>query len=144
MGNLVLSENDLDSIRRSFLNITALFLSKGTVDSKYVGCLMKWAVQLQFKGNDLRYIEDNFHKLGFEMPETTNEKIDAIFDLVYMIYLDDIIEDIELEVTSIYAEHLGLNGYIVSEILQFITTAQYEGKTIKMIKGDIHNILKNR
>lgn len=135
--------NELNSIRTSFLNIAALFLGKDTIETKYVGCLMKWAVQLQFKDEDLRYVEENFDKLAFEMPETTQDKLNAIFDLVHMIYLDNVVEDIELEVASIYAEHLGFKKHVVSEVFQNIATAPYDGKTVNEVKDDIQYLISN-
>ena len=141
MARTELGAEDLKSIRTSFLNITSLFLGKQQVESRYVGCLMKWAVQLQFRDDDLRYIEENFDKMAFEMPETNEDKLNAIFNLVHMIYLDNVVEDIELEVASIYAEHLGFEKYVVSEVFQNIATAIYDGKTPHEVKNDIRYLI---
>ena len=123
-----LTKGEMDSVKNSFVNILTLFLGKEMVESRYVGCLLKWALQLQFEGEDLRNIESNFEKLVFNMPSTHAEKLDAIFDLVQMIYLDNIVEDIELEVASIYAEQLGFQKHVVGEVFQSLSTASLQGK----------------
>ena len=136
-----MSKEDLISVRKSFLNILTLFLGREKVESKYVGCLLKWAVQLQFEGEDLRDIETNFHKMAFSMPVTPTEKLDSIIDLVRMIYLDNIVEDIELEVASVYAEQLGFERYAVSEILQGLSAGQVKGEGIEEVKDDLKRII---
>ena len=50
-----------------------------------------------------------FHNLKFTSVDDKVEKLEAIYHLVYMIYLDEVVEDIELEVASIYAENLVLS-----------------------------------
>ncbi len=136
-----LTQAELSSVKRSYLNILALFLGKPKVESKYVACLLKWAVQLDFGPEDLREVEEHFNQMKFQMPEDTNHKIDSIFDLVQMIYLDNIVEDIELEVASIYAEQLGFKKYIVGEMFQSIATAPYDGKSIDSVKKEIRSLI---
>ncbi|MDH5604754.1 MAG: hypothetical protein OEY51_12480 [Cyclobacteriaceae bacterium] len=137
-----LSQNELNSIKTSYFNILALFLGRDSINSKYVGCLIKWAIQLRFSSEELHYTEENFRKLDFEMPSTSTDKLEAIFHLVHMIYLDNVVEDIELEVASLYAEHLGFEKYVVGEIFQSIATAPYDGKTLNQVQGEIREILK--
>lgn len=132
-----LSPSELESVKTSYLNILALFLGKESVESKYVACLLKWAVQLEFSREDIRKVEEHFNQMVFSMPKSNDDKINSIFDLVQMIYLDNIVEDIELEVASIYAEQLGFKKYVVGEMFQSIATAPYDGKSIDDVKKEI-------
>ena len=143
MGTQGLTEQELLSVKNSFVNILTLFLREENIESKYVGCLIKWAVQLQFEGSDLRNVETNFNKLAFNMPDTPAEKLDAIFDLVHMIYLDNIVEDIELEIASKYAEQLGFQKHTVGEIFQSLELGSITGKDLPTIKEDLRTILRN-
>ncbi len=52
-----------------------------------------------------------------------------------MIYLDEVVEDIELEVATIYAEKLGFKPAIVSELFKSIATAAYDQSR----QRDVHN-----
>ena len=136
-----MSKEELISVRNSYLNILTLFLAKDKVDSKYVGCLIKWAVQLQFEGEDLRDIETNFHKLAFNMPETSADKLDAIIDLVRMIYMDNVVEDIEMELASIYAEQLGFEKHAIAEIFLGLSTGSIKGEALNDVKDDLKKII---
>jgi len=138
------SKEELESIKTTYFNILALLLSKETIRSKYFGCLLKWGMQLELSSKDLHYIEHSFSHLKFEMPETNLEKINAMFDLVYMIYLDNIVEDIELEVASHYAEHLGFHKSIVGELFQNIATAPFDGKDKNELKKELSEFLKSQ
>ena len=138
-----LSAQELNSVKESYFNILALFLGKPQVESKFVACLLKWAVQLEFGREDLRKVEEHFQQMVFNMPENNEEKARAIFDLVHMIYMDNVVEDIELEVAGIYAEQLGFKKYIVGELFQSIATAQYDGKTIHEVKEEIKQLVES-
>ena len=136
-----LTREELLSVKKSYVNILTLFLRNEQVESKYVGCLIKWAVQLQFEGEDLRDVETNFDKLAFSMPSSTTEKLDSVIDLVHMIFLDNIVEDIELEVASIYAEQLGFQKHTVGEIFQSLQTGSLTGKEVDTVKSELREIL---
>lgn len=137
-----LNKEELESVKRSFFNLLALFLGKKQVESKYVGCLLKWSAQLNLTHDDLHHIEGNFDKLTYIEPEDKLSKMEAIYHLVHMIYIDNIVEDIELEVASIYAEKLGFKGSVVGELFKAIATAPYDGKTIREVRKEVKEFLE--
>ncbi len=139
--NSELSAEELESVKESFFNILALFLKKKSVESKYVGCLMKWSAQLHLSQEDLHHIEDNFDELEFKSPDTKLDKLEAIYHLVHMIYLDNIVEDIELEVATIYAKKLGFSAMVVSELFKSIATAPFDGKNTSDVRNEITEFL---
>ncbi|MEX1240058.1 MAG: hypothetical protein WEB30_10080, partial [Cyclobacteriaceae bacterium] len=61
------------------------------------------------------------------------EKVEAMYHLVYMISLEKVVEDVELEVASLYAERLGFKNSLVCELLNSIVTADSDGNA----KGDV-------
>ncbi|MBL6445044.1 hypothetical protein JMN32_01910 [Fulvivirga sp. 29W222] len=137
-----LTKEELESVKRSFFNLLALFLGNEQVESKYVACLMKWSVQLNLTHNDLHHIEGNFNKLIYIAPEDKLSKMEAIYHLVHMIYIDNIVEDIELEVATIYAEKLGFDKSVVGELFKAIATAPYDGKTKLEVKQEVKEFLE--
>ena len=141
MSSQGLTKEELESVRNSYLNILTLLLRDDKVDTRYVGCLIKWAVQLQLEGSDLTDVETNFNKLVFNMPATPGEKLDAIFDLVHMIYLDNIAEDIELEIATKYAEQLGFQKHTVGEIFQSLELGSITDKNLSDLKDELRSIL---
>jgi hypothetical protein len=137
-----LNPEDLQSIKRSFLNILALFLSQRQIESKYVACLLKWGAQINLTLEDLHHIEGNFAHLEFITPTDKISKMEDMYHLVRMIYMDDTVEDIELEVASIYAEKLGFKPSVVGELFKAIATAPDDGKTITEVRQEVIDFLE--
>ena len=137
-----LPKEEIDSIKSSFFNILALFLNKESVESKYVACLMKWSAQLNLSQDDLHRIEGEFDQLEFKATDDKVKKMEAIYHLVHMIYLDNIVEDIELEVASVYAQELGFEASIVGELFKAIATAPFDGRSTSEVKSNVEEFLK--
>ena len=136
-----LSKEEINSLKKSFMNILALFFKKPTIETRYVACLMKWSTQLELSIQDLHKIEENFDHLDFKPLAVKEEKLEAIFNLIHMIYLDNIVEDIELEVATIYAKELGFKEELVDELFKAIATAPYDGKSTLDVREEIAEFL---
>ena len=102
---------------------------------------MKWSTQLELSIQDLHRIEENFDHLEFKPLTSKQEKLEAIFNLVHMIYLDNIVEDIELEVATMYAKQLGFKEGLVDELFKAIATAPYDGKSTLDVRNEIAEFL---
>ncbi len=135
-------EQELQSVKKSFFNILALFLSQDKIESKYVACLMKWSAQLNLSQEDLHKIEGHFDELVFQDAESKVEKMEAIYHLVHMIYMDNIVEDIELEVASVYAQKLGFDPSVVGELFKAIATAPFDGSSTMAVRSNVKEFLK--
>ena len=139
INNSDLSQEELKSIKDSFFHIYHSFLNEGFLSKDFVGCLFKWGVQLHISEEELKYIDPSA-----EEDEITNEEnaLQHLFNLVYMIYLDGTIEDIELEVVTKYAEKIGFKSHIVNDLLKAIVTAPYDGFDIKQVKESLMEIIE--
>jgi hypothetical protein len=129
------------SIKKSYLNILALFLGQDKIESRYLRCLLKWGFQLHLNPEDLKPNIDISH-LKFSHPEEKIEKLESIYHLVYMIYLDKVVEDVELEVATIYAQKLGFEASIVSELFKSIATAAYDQTRPRNVHQEVMDFLK--
>ncbi|MCK5367833.1 MAG: hypothetical protein KAQ62_04750 [Cyclobacteriaceae bacterium] len=139
INNSDLSQEELKSIKDSFFHIYHSFLNEGFLSKDFVGCLFKWGIQLHISEEELKYIDPSS-----EEEEITNEEnaLQHLFNLVYMIYLDGTIEDIELEVVTKYAEKIGFKSHIVNDLLKAIVTAPYDGFDIKQVKESLMEIIE--
>jgi len=122
-----LTKEQTDSIKKSYLNIVGLFLGRPNIESKYLRCLLKWGFELDLSPEDLRQANVDIAQLTFADPGDKVERVESIYHLVHMICLDQVVEDVELEVASIYAEKLGFKASIVSDLLKSIVTADTDG-----------------
>ncbi|MGK7388722.1 MAG: hypothetical protein ACNS60_00155 [Candidatus Cyclobacteriaceae bacterium M2_1C_046] len=136
-----ITSEEFESIKKSYFNILALFLRREKIESKYVGCFLKWSAQLNLSQEDLQKIEEDFDKIPFELPKDKVERLEAIYHLVHMIYLDNIVEDIELEVAAIYAQNLGFEPYIVADLFKSIATAPFDGKSHRKVRDEVKEFL---
>lgn len=136
-----LTPTQLESVKRSYLNIVALFLSKEEVNSRYFRCLLKWGFQLHIGPEDLRKHAD-LTDLLFAHPGEKSQKAEEIFNLVTMIYLDKVVEDAELEVATLYAEKLGFPSRLVSEFFTAIATADEEGDTLESVQNRVEEFVR--
>ncbi|HYC84037.1 MAG TPA: hypothetical protein VEB86_02400 [Chryseosolibacter sp.] len=137
-----LNKEQLRSVKKSYLNILALFLGKEQIESKYLRCLLKWGFQLHLNPEDLRVANIDISSLKFSHPEEKIERLESIYHLVYMIYLDDVVEDVELEVATAYAKELGFKSDVVSELFKSIVTADYDYKKRKNVHREVMDFLK--
>ena len=137
-----LKKQQLDSVKKSYLNILALFLGQERIETRYLRCLLKWGFQLRLDPDDLKKANIDISSLKFSHPEEKVEKLESIYHLVYMIYLDDVVEDVELEVATVYAKELGFKSIVVSELFKSIVTAAYDNNKRQNVHQEVMDFLK--
>jgi hypothetical protein len=137
-----LTKEQVHSVKKSYLNILALFLGQDKLESRYLRCLLKWSFQLHLNPDDLKQANIDISNLKYAHPEEKVQKLEAIYHLVYMIYLDKVVEDVELEVASIYAKELGFNATVVRELFQSIATADYDQTKPRDVRQEVMDFLK--
>ena len=137
-----MTAEQLISVKRSYFNILALFLDKDTIESRFILCLLKWGFQLSLNPEDLKHNNIDVSNLKFAKPGDKLAKLESIYHLVYMIYLDEVVEDIELEVSTIYAEKLGFKSNLVSELFKSIATAAYDQSKPRDVHQEVMEFMK--
>lgn len=137
-----LSKEQTDSIKKSYLNMVGLFLDEGKVDGRHLSCLLKWAIELGLNPDDLRKANVDMSRLRFLNPSSQLEKVEAVYHLVHMICLDHVVEDVELEVASVYAEKLGFRRSLVSDLLKSIVTADTDGAPVGDIRRQVIDFME--
>ncbi len=134
-----LRPENIRSMKDSFFHIYHTLLDDGFLTKEFMGCLLKWSIQLPLSEDDLKYI-DPYYQSDEEL--TREETLEHLFNLVYMVYLDGIVEDIELEVVSKFAEKTGFPPHIVNDLLKTIVTAPYDGVGIDHVRAHLQEILE--
>jgi len=136
-----LAKEHLDSVKRSYFNILALFLGNEKIESRFLRCLLKWGFQLHLTADDLRNADVDISHLKFTTVGDKVEKLEAIYHLVFMIYLDEVVEDVELEIATIYAKELGFKPNIVSELFKNIATEPYDQPSERNVRQEVMDFL---
>lgn len=136
-----LDKEHLASVKKSYFNILALFLHEEQMQTKYLRCLLKWGFQLDLSPDDIKSSNIDFASLSFTNPDEKVNKLEAIYHLVYMIYLDEVVEDIELEVASIFAVTLGFQPTVVSDLFKSIATQDYDTDEPRDVRSEVMDFL---
>ena len=137
-----LTQEQLNSVKKSYFNILALFLEKEKIESRYLRCLLKWGFQLHLNPHDLHHAQVDVSHLAFTEPGEKIDKLESIYHLVFMIYLDEVVEDVELEVATIYAEKLGFKPFVVGELFKSIATSEYDQIRSEGARAEILEFLR--
>lgn len=136
-----LTADQFNSLKKTYLNILALFLDKPVLESKYLRCLLKWGFQLQIGPADLLKSAD-ISTMAFVIPQGKVERLESVYHLVYMIYLDEVVEDVELEVATIYSGKLGFKAIVVSELFRSIATVASDTDRPWNVRDQVLDFLK--
>jgi hypothetical protein len=136
------TKEHLASVKKSYFNILALFLGNDKIESRFLRCLLKWGLQLSLKLEDLKQANVDISDLKFLTINDKVVKLEAIYHLVYMIYLDEVVEDVELEVATIYATALGFKPSVVADLFKSIATESFDESRIKNVRQEVIDFLK--
>lgn len=137
-----LTQAEQEKLKKSYFNLLALFLSEPNVPSHYARSFIKWTAQMQISPDDIVKLGKDLVELKFSAPETESGKLEALFHLVYMIYLDRVIEDDELELAMAYAEKIGLRKTVVVNLFQSIATADSDGISHEKLEREVLTFMK--
>ncbi len=136
-----LKEDQLKSVKRSYFNILALFLGGDVIESRFLRCLLKWGFQLKLTPDDLKNADVDISHLRYTSIGDKVDKLEAVYHLVYMIYLDEVVEDIELEVATVYAGRLGFKAAVVSELFKSIATQPFDEDKNRNVRQEVIDFL---
>jgi hypothetical protein len=129
---------DLNKVKKSYFNLLAVFKAEGKVDGRYLACIVKWGIQLGVNVADLKELE----KVNVVIPSGKAERVETIYHLLYMIYLDKVVEDLELEVATAYAEKLGFEKSLVGDLFKSIATIPYDEVSTLDLQKEVEDFIK--
>jgi hypothetical protein len=127
-------------VKRSYFHLLSFFLQDQKVESRFVTCLIKWGIQLGIDVSNTKDLE--MASTSYVPPANKTEKLEALYHLVYMIYLDKVMEDVELELACAYAEKLGFEKNMVGDLFKSIATIPYDRATPQDVKKEVEDFLK--
>jgi hypothetical protein len=135
-----LTPNEYQSVKKSFFEIYLLFVSQESIPRRYVDCIVKWGAQLNVSDSEMISIIKTRDNFQFVVPER-EKAFEQMYDLVYMIYLDNVVEEVELEVAMKYAEKLGFEPHVVGDLLKAIVAAPADGIDHLQLRDEIKRLL---
>lgn len=131
-----------EAIKKSFFNLLAVFFEQENINGAHVRCLLKWGILLQISENELQNIGKDLADTVFVLPHNEVEKLESLYHLVHMIYLDKVVEDNELEVATIYATRLGFKESLVGDLFKSIATSEVDIFSEMDVRKEVIDFLK--
>ena len=135
------SPTTIHSLKESYFNLLASFLEHDTIDSRYVRVLLKWGFQLKLVPEDITAPSKELEQITFVNPPDKVARLEAIFNLVQMIYLDKVVEDVELELAGIYAEKLGFKKEVVADLFKSIATESTDEASPTNVRKEVMDFM---
>lgn len=132
------SSIDISKVKKSYFNLLAVMMTSQSIESKFIRCFVKWGIQLGVNIEDLKELEIT----NATIPSDKAGRLEVLYHLIYMIYLDKVVEDIELEVATAYAEKLGLKKELVGDLFKSIATIGYDSYSVTDVKKEVEDFLK--
>ncbi|MBI3220828.1 MAG: hypothetical protein HYZ44_15035 [Bacteroidetes bacterium] len=138
-----MAQNDLiaKAVKESYFNLLAVLLEQENVKGSHVLCVLKWGIQLGINPADIDTIGKGFTS-PYTPPGSELERLESVYHLVYMIYLDQVVEDNELEVANMYASRLGFKEKLVADLFKSIATAEFDHASPDNVRKEVIEFLK--
>jgi len=130
------------SVLSSFFNIFIMFARDTTMNKQLLDCIYGWGLQLSISKQKLNSILKHPDQFTYRKPGNKHAALEHLYDLVYMIYLDSHVDDMELDILMKYAKKLGLPSYIVGDLVKAIVTAPYDGVERWQVKNELKDLLE--
>jgi hypothetical protein len=137
-----LQKETSEAIKASYFNLLAALFEQESIKSAHAKCLIKWGVQLGINPQDIDDLGKGLVHPIFSSPKDEVAKLESVYHLVHMIYLDKIVEDIELEVASMYATRLGFKNNLVGDLFKSIATAEFDLSSPEDVRKEVIDFLK--
>jgi hypothetical protein len=130
------------AIKESYFNLLAAFFEQESIKTPHARCLIKWGSQLGINPQDIDDLGKGLVNSKFSFPKDEVAKLESVYHLVHMIYLDQIVEDVELEVASLYATRLGFKNGLVGDLFKSIATAEFDLSSPEDVRKEVIDFLK--
>lgn len=138
-----MSGAEADRLKESYLNVLSYSVKDLKLNKVKLDCIKRWGKDMGIPENELQFICQHPDSVEFEAPTSRLEGIGQVYDLVYFIYLDGVVEDTELEIMMDYAKVLHLPPAVVGDVLKAIDTASGDGVTLEAVRKDLKGILED-
>ena len=124
-------------IKASYFNLLASLFVQERIKSSHAKYLIKWGIQLGISPEELDRMGKGLNNPSFALPIDEIEKLESIYHLVHMIYLDQIVEDVELEIASMYATRLGFKSSLVGDLFKSIATTEFDLSSPEDVRKEV-------
>ena len=121
-------KEDESSDKNYLKQLLRVAMSDGNVDEKEFEFINKIASKFDVTAEELEEIKSNLQDIKFKEPATSKLRFQMVFDLVWIMLIDEEIDVSEIHICSRIAMKLGYEPQIVENLVNAIQNNLKEGK----------------
>jgi hypothetical protein len=125
-----------EQIMERFYSVIWLLYPNQITNPAHQKCLVKWGTQLGLNPTEILTAHNNADS-PTPKPETKSEKIRAVYNLLMLICMDQVIQEEELEIAEQYAVAIGLNKSIIRALFDSILATRNSELTPESMEAQI-------
>ena len=99
-------------------NLLALAKADGHMHPKEEALLYKIAKRYGLKDRHVKELVDKDEKFEVNVPDNHNDKMNLLYDLILMVYADDVVDQHEIEFCEEAVKNFGMKKELVEWLLQ--------------------------
>lgn len=135
------SENFIKE-KSHFLNLFSLALADNAVDPSELEVLYNIGVEHNFEKEEIDFLINNPHKVKFVVPQTTQEIVKQIYDLIKLLLADGKIDIREIVSLRAFCEKVGISSTKVDSIIDFAIEEIKNGMNIESVLKSLIEIIE--
>ncbi|MFN7261922.1 MAG: hypothetical protein ACK5TU_18655 [Cyclobacteriaceae bacterium] len=136
-----MKSEEVKLIKDSYFNLLSVFFEQEHIRGSHMRCILKWGIHLNISVHDVDVIGNGLHA-PYVPPASEIDRLESVYHLVHMIYLDQLVDDSELEVASIYASRLGFSEGMVGDLFKSIATIEFDRTSPEDVRKEVIDFLK--
>ena len=140
---MALAAYQQEQILERFISVLWLLYPNRVTNTEHKKCLIKWAGQLGLNPDEILAAHTDVERPR-PKPETKPEKIRAVYNLMLLICMDQVIQEEELEIAEQYAVAIGLNKSIIRALFDSILIARNSELTPEAMEAQIITYFQNQ
>lgn len=99
-------------------NLLALAKADGHMHPKEEALLYKIGARYGMKDRQVKQLIDNDERYNVNVPDNHNDKMNLLYDLILMVYADDVIDKHEIEFCEQAVKQFGMKKELVAWLLE--------------------------
>ncbi len=117
------------NLKSHFLNLYLIALADTQIDTTELELLYKIGKERGIERKDIEKLLLSPHEVKFNIPNTLNEKIEFLYDLARIIWIDGKVDFYEIKALEMFCSKFGFLDENISTISQFLISEVKMSKT---------------
>jgi uncharacterized tellurite resistance protein B-like protein len=138
----VIHRSSAEELKAHLVNLFLVAAADGRISRDEFELLFQLGRKLGFSDQELARITESHDHIEAHLPDTLEERVQHLYDLISMVLADHKIDPREVDLCQKIAVHYGIEPSIVTELVQMLIEASSQEKPSPRLLEDIEVLLK--